>query len=468
MALTAPSFRNRVKELRYVSPRELEDHPLQHKVHPDHQRSVMRGILEEIGIADVLLAYESPASGKLVAIDGHLRKSLGNTPWPTVILDLDDAEAAYMLAVGDEVTLLAQKDREALARLLHEVQSGDNAVQQMLTTLAEREGIVPLEGFEHSPVPVSAVDSPEVPPDRLAQVLERWHVEEGQLWQAGRHRVLCGDCLVVAEVTRVLDGVIPQMIFADPPYGISIVATNGYVGGGEAYAIPFGGVTHPRRRGYVGGGQRHKDRTGHYPIESWGKAVRGTDGAAKPFGSQGARGSVGASHIVDVGKYAPVIGDDSPATAIRAVEHFLATYPDAIHVWWGGNYYADHLPPSSCWLVWDKETTGNFADCELAWTNQVKAARLFRHRWNGMLRESEHERRWHPTQKPAALAAWVYDTLGHECDTVFDPFGGSGPALLAAEQRGKTFFGCELSTEYVAILLERWHLLTGQTPTLIQ
>jgi hypothetical protein len=143
MTLTAPSFRNRVKELRYVSPRELEDHPLQHKVHPDHQRSVMRGILEEIGIADVLLAYESPATGKLTALDGHLRKSLGDTLWPTVILDLDDAEAAYMLAVGDEVTLLAQKDQEALTRLLHEVQSGDSAVQQMLSELAERERLIP-------------------------------------------------------------------------------------------------------------------------------------------------------------------------------------------------------------------------------------------------------------------------------------------------------------------------------------
>lgn len=141
---------------------------------------------------------------------------------------------------------------------------------------------------------------------------------------------------------------------------------------------------------------------------------------------------------------------------------------EALHVWWGGNYYADHLPSSSCWLVWDKETTGDFADCELAWTNQDKAARLFRHRWNGMLRASEHERRWHPTQKPAALVAWVYEILGDDVEVILDPFLGSGPSLLAAEQRGKIVYGCELSVEYVSIMLERWSLLTGKTPALIR
>ena len=114
-------------------------------------------------------------------------------------------------------------------------------------------------------------------------------------------------------MTRLLEGIVPAMVFCRPPYGVSIVATNGYVGGGEAYDIPFGGVKHRRRHSPVGGGQRHKDLTGHYPIETWGKDVRGTDGAAKPFGSKHERGSDGASHVVAVGKYAPVIGDDSPA-----------------------------------------------------------------------------------------------------------------------------------------------------------
>jgi DNA methylase len=466
-SLTPPLWRNRVQELRYLSPRELDDHPLQHKVHPDQQRSVMRGVLQEIGMADVLLAYVSPTTNRLTAIDGHLRKSLGDTPWPTVILDVDDAEAAYILAIGDELTTLALKDQDALTRLLREVQSGDSAVQRLLSELAEREGIVPAMGGSEG-TPGADVEEPDVPWDRLAEVMARWQVQPGDVWALGPHRLLCGDCMDDAVRLRLFNGSMPAMVFADPPYGVSIVATNGYVGGGEAYDIPFGGVKQPRQRGYVGGGQRQKDLTGHYPIETWGKGPRGTVGAAKPFGSKADRGSVGASHVVAVGKYAPVIGDDSPATAIAASTFFLTTYPHAVHVWWGGNYYADHLPASSCWLVWDKETTGNFADCELAWTNQDKAARLLRHRWNGMLRASEHERRWHPTQKPAALAAWVYEVLGQAGDVVFDPFVGSGPSVLAAEQRNRTLYGCELSSEYVAITLQRWADLTGQTPVVVR
>src|SRR6185437_10913892 len=63
----------------------------------------------------------------------------------------------------------------------------------------------------------------------------------------------------------------------------------------------------------------------------------------------------------------------------------------------GGNYF--ELPPSSCWLVWDKQNGENdFADCELAWTNLRKAVRRVYWRWNGMIRKG-HEERVHPTQK---------------------------------------------------------------------
>jgi len=144
----------------------------------------------------------------------------------------------------------------------------------------------------------------------------------------------------------------------------------------------------------------------------------------------------------------------------------IARSPAAVQSWWGAQYYTAVLPPSSCWLVWHKETTGNFAACELAWTNQSKAARLLTHRWHSLLRASERERRWHPTQKPAALAAWAFDTLGHVDDCLLDPFLGCGPSLIAAEQRQRTLYGLELDPGSVAVALHRWQTLTGQTPQL--
>lgn len=76
-------------------------------------------------------------------------------------------------------------------------------------------------------------------------------------------------------------------------------------------------------------------------------------------------------------------------------------------VLFGGNYYS--LPPATCWLVWDKDNgETDFADCELAWTNLPKAARLLRWRWNGMLQQdmANKEEREHPTQKPVPVMRW--------------------------------------------------------------
>jgi site-specific DNA-methyltransferase (adenine-specific)/modification methylase len=455
-----PRLRDRILDLRRLPASALQDHQHNWRVHPQAQRDALQGVLHELGIASALLVYESVRQGGLCVIDGHLRKSLDPAQeWPCLLLDLDDDEASYLLATHDPLGAMAEASREALAQVLQDVTSGQAAVQELLAQLAEQHGVVP-------PEPQGPLVDVEPEIDRAEELRQQYGIEVGQLWACGVHRILCADSLEPANLTRVLGTEIPRMIVADPPYGVNIVATNESVGGVEAYDIPFGGVKNPRSRGHVGGGESYKAKHGEYAIQR--DKRRGTVGAAKPFGSQKVRGSVGASHVVDAGKYAPVLGDDSPKTAITAVTLLLDTYPSAVHVWWGGNYYADALPPSSCWLVWDKETTGNFADCELAWTNQQKAARLFHHRWNGMLRDSERERRWHPTQKPAALFAWAYETLGQEDDVVLDPFLGSGPSLIAAEQRGRRLCGVELSPDYVAVAMDRWSQVSGHTPTLIE
>jgi DNA modification methylase len=117
----------------------------------------------------------------------------------------------------------------------------------------------------------------------------------------------------------------------------------------------------------------------------------------------------------------------------------------------GGNYFV--LPPSSCWLVWDKLNSGDFADCELAWTNWPKAVRRLQWRWNGMIRQGNEER-FHPTQKPLQVMAWVID-LCPKADTILDPFMGSGTTGVAALSRGKTFTGIEREPKYFDIACRR-------------
>ena len=118
----------------------------------------------------------------------------------------------------------------------------------------------------------------------------------------------------------------------------------------------------------------------------------------------------------------------------------------------GGNYFT--LPPTSCWLVWDKLNGDNdFADCELAWTNWHKAVRRLQWRWNGMIRQGNEERH-HPTQKPLEVMKWVI-TLCPKAESILDPFMGSGTTGVAAIQMGRKFIGIEREPKYFDIACQR-------------
>lgn len=130
--------------------------------------------------------------------------------------------------------------------------------------------------------------------------------------------------------------------------------------------------------------------------------------------------------------------------ALRSASQYQAFF--------GGNYF--QLPPSSCWLVWDKLNGDNdFADCELCWTNWPKAVRRMTWRWNGMLRQGNEER-YHPTQKPLEVMKWVIQ-LCPKADTVLDAFMGSGTTGVAALQLGRSFIGIEREPKYFDIACRR-------------
>lgn len=136
--------------------------------------------------------------------------------------------------------------------------------------------------------------------------------------------------------------------------------------------------------------------------------------------------------------------DNEPASpeAIAHIRRIAKT-----QVIFGGNYFT--LPPTSCWFVWDKQQTGDFADAELAWTNLKSAVRIFRHQWNGFLRETERDKRVHPAQKPVALMRWILEQLNLPAgSTILDPYMGSGSVGIAAIQMGYQYIGMEKDPEY--------------------
>ena len=120
----------------------------------------------------------------------------------------------------------------------------------------------------------------------------------------------------------------------------------------------------------------------------------------------------------------------------------------------GGNYF--ELPPTKCWLIWDKENgASDFADAEMAWTNLNKAVRLKRYMWNGMLRANKELRGDHPTQKPIGIMEWVISHLPNDVETIIDPYMGSGTTGVACMNLKKKFVGIEREKKYFDIACKR-------------
>lgn len=187
--------------------------------------------------------------------------------------------------------------------------------------------------------------------------------------------------------------------------------------------------------------------------------------ADAPYGIRySGKGRRGRARANDFG---PIAGDDGTQAARKAFSLLRSMIPDAANVWWGANYFCDALPASCAWLVWDKEVVGDaYSAAELAWTNRTGRTRMFRHQWHGMIKASESgEARVHPTQKPVALAEWIFAEL-EIGPVVLDPFAGSGSTLIAVEKLARRCFAIELMPVFVEVIVRRWERFTGRVATL--
>ena len=223
----------------------------------------------------------------------------------------------------------------------------------------------------------------------------------GDLFEIGEHRLLCGDSTDSDAVAKLMDGQKADMVFTDPPYGIKVVQ-NKKVSGDKAF------------------------------------------------------GNVGGNNIVKAKEYSEIIGDDTTETAKEFYNTCISLGMENFIIW-GGNYFTDFLKPSMCWIVWDKENTGNFADVELAWTSFEKGAKLYKWQWNGMIRKGdkniEGKTRVHPTQKPVGLFNDIFKDFPF--DSCYDGFGGSGSTMVACHQVKKKCFMIEMSPNYIQVIIDR-------------
>ena len=171
-----------------------------------------------------------------------------------------------------------------------------------------------------------------------------------------------------------------------------------------------------------------------------------------PYGI-GVKASVGGNNKADVKQYKEF--DDSSIPDRKYFQELTRVSKNQII--WGGNYFIENLTNTSCFIVWDKENTGNFADCELAWTSFNSAVRKFSFRWNGMIQGNmkNKEERIHNCQKPIALYTWLLQNYAHRGDKILDTHVGSASSLIACHRMGFEAWGYELDADYYKAATER-------------
>lgn len=394
--------RERIRDIRTVPASSVRPNPLNARVHTTAQRNVMADALDEIGNVDVLKVVAIPGTDDFLLVDGHLRQELrADEDVMVAVLDLDESEQAKVLATFDPIGALAGTDRDKLKALagLADIQSASLA--RLMIQMSSR----------------AAPTGDEIESDGEAPT----RTETGQVWRLGTHHLLVGDCTHDDSMARLLDGVRPDVMLTDPPYGIGLI---------------------PDWSGAV-------------------SAFRGTE-------------SKGLFSHTAGGVYRPVIGDEKPFDPAPILERFS----DAREAFlFGADYYSARIPGlvQGSWLVWDKRTETNGdgigSEFEMIWSRAPHKRRVLRHDWFGFLSSSNHNeasKRLHPTQKPTSLLRDILAQWGKDGDVVVDPYAGSGSTLIACEQLRDPCYAVEIDPRYADVTIKRWETFTGRTAELLE
>lgn len=418
------NWRNRIIETRTVNARELTPHPMNWRRHPDKQAGALRGLLAEVGIVAPLIAYESARYGGLTLIDGHMRQEAGGE-WPVTVLDVTDEEADLILATFDPISGLAEMDATALAALLGSVEMTpveDAGVQALLAELAVQTG-----ASAEEPIAVDA--EPQI--DRAEELRAKWGVESGQLWQLGDHRLICGDCTDAAVVARVMGGERAQMVFTDPPYGVSIGAKNRLLNSVQPSGRNLADI-------------KDDDLS---PSDLKALLLPAFTNIRKHVMADDCTVFVTAPQGGELGMMMMMMMSE----AGLPVRHVLIWKKNQPTFSMGRlDYDYQHEP------------------ILLTWGKRHKRPMLGRHRTSIWEIDKPRASADHPTMKPVELVVNALMNNSDMGDIVFDAYLGSGTTVLAGESTNRRARAVEISPAYVAVAIQRWHVATGKEPVLLE
>ena len=371
------------------------------KQHSDSQVTKIASSIREFGFLNPVLI---DASYNVIAGHGRIlaAKKLQMDEVPCLFVEgLTDAQRKAYILADNRLSELGEWDMEL--------------VMGELAELDELGFDTELTGFDFQVEPEIIDDEddiPEPPTEPKAKL--------GDLYQLGRHRLICGDSTDVNVIDRLMDGVKADCVLSDPPYGMNL-------------DTDFSTI-------------------------------------------KGSMKSLGRKNHTEGNKYEKVIGDNEDFKP-ELITTFFANFDYVKEMFlFGADYFAEILPDKNkgSWLVWDKRKESQAdaigSEFELIWSRNKHKRRMLRHDWFGFLSSengADARNRVHPTQKPITLLVDILNQWGKDANIVVDLYGGSGSTLIACEQLNRKCYMCELDPRYIDVIIERWENLTGEKAVLI-
>jgi len=400
--------------------------------------------LRQFGFVQPVLARREDRT----VIGGHQRlvaaRRLGLTSVPVTWLDVSVEQARLLGLALNKIS--GSWDDALLARLLADLQVtpdldltlsgfGEDEIKDLLRNLETREKREHVESFDLDDALEEATRAPRTKP--------------GDLWQLGDHRLLCADATKADDVARLLDGAEPKLLTTDPPYGVSLdgswrdgvynalgpaektyMRVNGQPNADEATRATRG--AHGRTPGH-----RNTTLSGDTRVD-WSEAF-----ALVP--------SLTGGYVWHAGVHAAEVAEGLIRIGFEIVAQVI--WDKGLFAMGRSWYHWSHEP---CWVV-------RKAGAKVPFRGSRDQATIWRVPSPKMIMGGSAEPRLdHPTQKPLVLFETPIRNHLKAGEALYEPFCGSGTALIAAERTGCRCYAMEIDPIYVEVALRRWERFSGQ------
>ena len=337
-------------------------------------------------------------------------KALGWDTVPVQWVDVTDEEELRILIVDNRTTRIGQDDTTKIADILSELANTPIGLDGTGYGASDLDALID---------EIAGMGEPEellTDPDEVPEEVET-RCKPGDLWILGNHRLLCGDSTNPQHADRLMDGVVAEMMFTDPPYGVN------YEGG----HFHSGDVNIKRKREKLNNDDNTAIYTEFLPV-----ALAYVDGPCYMwFAGSKSREVFNALYDNQCDVHSLIIWHKTNATYAAM----------------NAQYKPRHEP---CLYFKPKGST-------LRWSGATTEATV----WN---QDRDGINEFHPTQKPVALASKAIGN--HDAKTVLEMFGGSGSTLIACEQLGRKCYAMEISPKYCDVIITRWENATGKKAVL--